>query len=721
LKYWILTTEFPPQFGGGIGTYCYQWSQILIKQQDEPTVFLLNKSLSGYRETQYEGIRIVEFSAYLDERSSFLGFETSVNLSFEKIISLYIEKEGGPDWIESQEYNGLAYFILQKKHLGYSLYKDVKVVINCHCPSFIAFEFNHVNTYQLPYFWIGEMERFCLKAADICISPSQYLVDTMLKRYPQLGRKFIILKNPYDTKKITSAVGANITEEVVFYGKLSPIKGILELLNAFSQLWEKGHSCSLNLVGDEGYYYHAIGTTMGRYIRDKYEIYIRKRLLKIHGVISPDKLSTILENARFVVVPSTFDNFPYAVLEIMVRQKLVIASDSGGHSEILRHRENGLIYRSGDIEELKRVILEAFELPSDIVTKMVVNAAQSVRIFCDPAEYYNKKIQVLKDYKPGTETGFPFLTTPLAKATFETDLGQRGLLSVVIPFFNMGKYIAETIKSIQASIYRDIEIIIVDDGSYDIESVTELKRLSALPGIRIIQQENKGLARARNTGAAQARGEFLAFLDADDMVNSNYYSFSINIFKEKQNVHFVGCWVKYFGESANSWPAFTPEAPYLLFHNMVNSSGLVYRRQSFVRFGLNDPQFIYGMEDYDSVISLVENGMGGVVIPEQWFMYRVRKGSMARIFNKSNMSYSYRLLADKHKYFYANFAAEITNLLTANGPGYGYENPTLDYHLYPSKSMRNYWVRKIILGIKRQPVLRRIAINLYRRLKLLLL
>ena len=718
MKYWILTTEFPPQFGGGIGTYCFQWSQLLMKQQAETTVFLLNKSISGYRETQYEGIKVVEFSAYLAQSSSFLGFETSVGLSFEKIISVYIEKVGAPDWIESQEYNGLAYFILQKKHLGYALYKDVKVVINCHCPSFLAFEFNHVNTFQLPYFWIGEMERFCLKAADICISPSQYLVDIMLKRYPNLERKFIILKNPFDTEKITTAASGNVSEEVMFYGKLSPIKGILELLKAFSQIWEEGHSCSLNLVGDEYYYYHAAGTTMGKYIRGKYEKYIRKGSLKLHGAISPDKLSKILENARFVVVPSTFDNFPYAVLEIMARKKLVVASDSGGHCEILRNKENGLIYKSGNISELKRVILQTFALPSETVTKMVESAAQSVRIFCDPIDYYNKKIQVLKEYQPAAAINFPFLTTPSPKLTVDTDRGQGGLLSVVIPFFNMGKFIEETIKSIRASIYRDIEIIIVDDGSNDSESLSILKELGADPGIRVIKQENKGLAWARNTGAAQARGEFLAFLDADDIVNSNYYSFSLNILKEKQNVHFVGCWVRYFGESANSWPAFTPEAPYLLFHNMINSSGLVYRRQSFVRYGLNDPQFIYGMEDYDSVISLVENGMGGVVIPEQWFMYRVRKDSMARSFNESNMSYSYCLLAEKHKYFFSTFAAEITNLLTANGPGYGYENPTLDYHLYPSKSMQSYWLRKIILGIKRQPLLRRMALSFYRRLKL---
>ena len=127
------------------------------------------------------------------------------------------------------------------------------------------------------------------------------------------------------------------------------------------------------------------------------------------------------------------------------------------------------------------------------------------------------------------------------------------------------------------------------------------------------------------------------------------------------------------------------------------------------------------MEDYDSVISMVEQGFGGVAIPEKHFLYRVRKDSMSRGFNKSNMAYTYELLTGKHKQFYANFGPEITNIMNANGPGFNYENPTLDYHLYSTGSMRNFLVRNLIKRIKRQPVLRRIAINFYRRLKLLLL
>jgi glycosyltransferase involved in cell wall biosynthesis len=722
LKYWLLTTEYPPQFGGGIGTYCYQWCKALVEHKVDATVFLVNKNVKDFQEKWFDGVRVIEFSPYYEDCSSFLGYETMISVSFEKIVRVFIEKEGAPDWIESQEYNGIAYYILQKKHLGYKAYQDIKTVINCHCPSFIALEYNHASPYQLPHFWIGEMEKFCMKAADICISPSQYLIDIILERSPGVNRQFHILKNLLGTEGILPSANTDLSQEAVFLGKLSPIKGILELLKVFSNLWDNGYEYKLRLVGDEYHYYHGIASLMGPYIRKKYDKYIQKNLLVLAGSIKPEELTDCVSSAKVIILPSNFDNFPYTVLEMMARHKLILASDSGGHKEILRHNENALIFQSGNMNDLAEKIHQAFSLSEGAIRMMGEKASSAVKRFCDPALYFSDKMNVLKGHVSGEtiHAEFPFLhvseSLPFTNSAAETF--KKGLLSVVIPFYNLGNYVQETVDSIKASSYEDIELIIVDDGSSDAESVQKLEELRTQKDITIIRQQNAGLAEARNTGAKHAKGEFLAFLDADDKVSKDYYSFAIKIFREKRNVHFVGCWIQYFGESRNIWPSFTPEPPYLLFHNMVNSSGLIFRRDSFMRHGLNDPQFIFGMEDYDSVINLVKNNMGGVVIPELFFLYRVRKDSMARSFNKSNMTYLYQRLAEKHKLFYTTFAAEIASLLNANGPGYNYDNPTLDYHLYPATSLQGRIANKLILKIKRHPQLRKIALNFYKRLKL---
>ena len=86
--------------------------------------------------------------------------------------------------------------------------------------------------------------------------------------------------------------------------------------------------------------------------------------------------------------------------------------------------------------------------------------------------------------------------------------------SVVIPVYNKAPYIARTLTSVLAQNFDDYEIIVVDDGSTD-DSMQKLRQVQS-PKIRIIRQENQGVAVARNTGILAAQGEYIAFLDADD-------------------------------------------------------------------------------------------------------------------------------------------------------------------------------------------------------------
>jgi glycosyltransferase involved in cell wall biosynthesis len=92
-------------------------------------------------------------------------------------------------------------------------------------------------------------------------------------------------------------------------------------------------------------------------------------------------------------------------------------------------------------------------------------------------------------------------------------LPQHGpLVSVVIPCFNHARYVGEAVDSALNQAYSSVETIVVDDGSTD-DSVSVVR---ARQGVRIVQQANRGLPAARNAGLAAARGELVAFLDADD-------------------------------------------------------------------------------------------------------------------------------------------------------------------------------------------------------------
>lgn len=94
-------------------------------------------------------------------------------------------------------------------------------------------------------------------------------------------------------------------------------------------------------------------------------------------------------------------------------------------------------------------------------------------------------------------------------------MDKRQKVSVVMPVYNVETYIAEAIESVLAQTYENFELLIIDDGSTD--ASLDICRLVDDPRLRIIEQENRGLAGARNTGIREARGEFIAFLDSDDL------------------------------------------------------------------------------------------------------------------------------------------------------------------------------------------------------------
>jgi glycosyltransferase involved in cell wall biosynthesis len=157
------------------------------------------------------------------------------------------------------------------------------------------------------------------------------------------------------------------------------------------------------------------------------------------------------------------------------------------------------------------------------------------------------------------------------------------LVSIVIPAHNSGTYIAPALDSILAQKYRPIEILVVDDGSTD--STVQMVRGYA-PEVRVIEQEQRGHPAARNTGIRAASGEFLAFLDHDDLWSPDKLELQLSTFERNPEIDLV------FGHIQNF---FTPEMPpherALLAVPLQPLPGLLQgamlaRRRSFDRVGL---------------------------------------------------------------------------------------------------------------------------------------
>ncbi len=227
-------------------------------------------------------------------------------------------------------------------------------------------------------------------------------------------------------------------------------------------------------------------------------------------------------------------------------------------------------------------------------------------------------------------------------------------ISVVIPCYNHGEFLKDALQSVLASDFQDHEVIIVNDGSADPGTLAVFEELERTdhPGVRIIHQENAGLAEARNRGIHLSRGEYILPLDADDRILPHYLSQAAEILDNHPEVGVVYPHAQFFGEKQGTWvfPPFDPQR--LLLHNYVVACS-VFRRQIWADCGGYDPEMRTGYEDWEFWIRVMKKGWQFHLTDEAMFDYRIRNGSMLSACDMpENRRELIRYICHKHRDIY---------------------------------------------------------------------
>ncbi len=216
-------------------------------------------------------------------------------------------------------------------------------------------------------------------------------------------------------------------------------------------------------------------------------------------------------------------------------------------------------------------------------------------------------------------------------------------VSVIIPAYNAARTLPATVQSVLAQGVDDCEIIIVDDESQD-ETVLVATQLAAEARwpIRVYQQANRGQGAARNRGAAEATGEWLAFLDADDIwlpgsLLARLTGAQIN---DAQLVYGLVEKMNDAGESLGSLPvrhylAGAQEggtlARRIFLGNIIGTSGVMVRRELFAASGgFPETQELRGTEDFDLWMRLTLGGCRCYGLTQSVFTYRDTVGSTSK-------------------------------------------------------------------------------------------
>ncbi len=249
------------------------------------------------------------------------------------------------------------------------------------------------------------------------------------------------------------------------------------------------------------------------------------------------------------------------------------------------------------------------------------------------------------------DQGLSFISPNMSQET-------NTIISVIIPFFNMGDYLPETLKSVLAQNTKyPYEIIVVDDGSTESYSQDLLKNLNA-NSIRLIHQENRGLAAARNAGIRAAKGKFICCIDSDDLYQSDFIEKTVNILIAEPEIGFVTSYYRLFDEEDETVANSSCKFPELLIENRAMVSAM-FRKEAWEKVGGYDEN-LPAMQDWEFWISLIEIGYKAHIIPEILFFYRVRSDSMYQHTRQPNrFSGIYRQIVQKHYDTYQRLLPDV--------------------------------------------------------------
>jgi glycosyltransferase involved in cell wall biosynthesis len=210
-------------------------------------------------------------------------------------------------------------------------------------------------------------------------------------------------------------------------------------------------------------------------------------------------------------------------------------------------------------------------------------------------------------------------------------------ISVVIPAFNAAAVITETLDSVRRQTFQDFEVIIVDDGSPDDTAAVVQKICAQDPRFILVQQANGGVAVARNTGVAQARGEWIAFLDADDVWLPVKLESQMRCSRQDSGANFLYANYYFWDGQRDLAMHYRPRRPLpdgdparaLAASNVFNISTVMVRRELLANgFGF-DPQLAQGCEDWDFYLRLTGRGLQARGTRTPLVRYRRWPGNMS--------------------------------------------------------------------------------------------
>ncbi|WP_257281356.1 glycosyltransferase [Endozoicomonas sp. ISHI1] len=628
MKVCLVTEELAGfQGSGGIGAAFYELALLLAKDPKNKVDILY--------------CSVGEISAQLQNKMVALLKEKQINLSFlraqafvhpvdsieGRAYAVYQTLKGESyDTIHFHDYKALGFYCFSSKKQGLA-FGSSNLVLQMHGPTVWTTAINQSMYHEEGHLKLDHMERQCARDADYVVSPSQYLLDFLKEKADySFPKKTCVIQNLgsvlVDELSMFSEISVerecNKVNEIVLFARHEDRKGFVKFCDAIDKLKDKilKNGVKVTFLGKFG---QINGKHSGIYLANRAKSW-NFQLSIYTDMHRNEAVKYLSANKNSLIVIPSEENSPYTVLEALLLNKAFITSSKGGAKELInKDTWQDCLADTDTNYDLTDKIASWIDSP-----KNVPLLSKTHKQIEDCWQLFHKKILAQKPEAAITTT--------------------QPLVTVGITHYERPDKLFDALDSIIQQTYNNIEIIVVDDGSKSesaSQALNEIKGMFDGTQHRLIIQENAYLGAARNTVAKNAKGDYLCFLDDDDiafpyliekLVKSIQYSKSdivncLNLFmdlSERENAIFQ---LEKYQQKVSYLPLGGPLS-LACQENILGAATALIRKEFFDKVGGYTEDRGVGHEDYEFFFRALQMKGEIRILPEPLYLYEVGRPSM---------------------------------------------------------------------------------------------
>ena len=616
-----------PVKNGGIGTAYYHVARFLAEQGHDVVIAFVNGNASNV--------------GLMEETRAFYA---SFGVAFEPIVPSPANKTtlawvAAPTWalldwlraperpfdiVHVSEWRGLGYGPLLAKSQGLA-FGATHFVVKGSSPTLWQAEGNRqLLSTERELGWVF-MERRSVELADTVICGSAHLLEWMRDADYAMPARSFVWPNVFPAPDPSSSSAAERTardgarlEEVVFFGRLESRKGLVLFVDAIDRLVRRGRApARVTFLGGSSRRFNG-----PRHIEDRAQHWpVEVRTITDFG--AKEAVAYLSQPGRLAVIPSLLENSSIAVMECLQAGIPFVAAATGGTPELVAPEDHGRALVAADHIAL-----------GDRIADLAGAPLRAVR----PRWDFDRALVVWSRWHAQTA---PFEAAVERFAKRASAVGtDTPLVTVCIVHHERPELLRMAVDSVFAQDYPALEAVLVDDGSESAEALAGLDAIEAEfseRGWYVIRQENRYLGAARNAAASAAQGEWLLFLDDDNVLFPDAVSRLVRAARFSGAECVPAASIRFFGDGDPSTDTGSHDAPvrflggataWSRFRNAVGDACAVVRRDAFEAVGGFDEERGFAISDLSFFNRLIVAGRRVEPMPDPAYYYRIRPTSM---------------------------------------------------------------------------------------------